>query len=293
MGLDAGALTTPPKASLIISVYKNAKNLECILEALSYQTYKTFEVLVSEDGCAPEISQVIKTLQPKLTFGLQHLTQPDIGFRKNKSLNAAIKQAKAEILIFIDGDCVPHSKFIESHVNEASAQSISTGRRVELGPRISRKLIEVPARVRHLSNTFYYSLSLPLLALDGVKNPESGYFSSALHRLAKHRPLGIVGCNFSCSKQALNDINGFNEEYEAPGIGEDSDIEWRLIRAGYAIKNIKFLAPVFHLWHPRSYSLSLRNQEIYAQTRAKDQWSARRGLYSFDVECTNENRTVR
>ena len=293
MGLDAGALTAPPKASLIISVYKNAKNLECILEALSYQTYKTFEVLVSEDGCAPEISYVINTLRPKLEFGLQHLTQSDIGFRKNKSLNSAIKQAKAEILIFIDGDCVPHSRFIESHVNEARRYSISTGRRVELGPRISRKLTEVPARVKHLSNTLHYSLLLPLLALDSVKNPESGYFSNALHKLAKHRPLSIIGCNFSCPKQALIDINGFNEDYEAPGIGEDSDIEWRLIRAGYAIKNIKFLAPVFHLWHPRSYSLSLRNQEIYAQTRAKDHWLTRRGLCCSDAECANENRTVR
>jgi len=293
MGLDAGVLSVPPKASLIIAVYKNAKNLECILKALDYQTYKTFEVLVSEDGCAPEVSHVINTLQTKLTFGLQHLTQADFGFRKNKALNAAIKQAKAEILIFIDGDCVPHSRFIESHVNEAGRHSISTGRRVELGPRISRKLIDVPARVKYLSNTFFYSLSLPLLTLDGVKNPESGYFSSTLHRLAKHRPLSIVGCNFSCSRQALIDINGFNEDYEAPGIGEDSDIEWRFIRAGYAIKNIKFLAPVFHLWHPRSYSLSLRNQEIYAQTRAKDQWSTRRGLYWSEAECANENRTVR
>jgi cellulose synthase/poly-beta-1,6-N-acetylglucosamine synthase-like glycosyltransferase len=293
MSLGARTLSATPKASLIISVYKNARNLKCILEALGYQTDKTFEVLVSEDGCAPEIADVIHTLYPKLTFGLQHLTQPDIGFRKNKSLNAAIRQAKAEILIFIDGDCVPHPKFIESHIKGARASSVCTGRRVELGPKTSRKVIEVPSRIKNLSNPYFYSLSLPLLMLDGVKNLESGYHSKALHRLAKHRPLSLVGCNFSCTRQALVDINGFNEDYEAPGIGEDSDIEWRLIRAGYKIKNIKFLAPVFHLWHPRSYSLSLNNQEIYTQTQAQDQWSTRRGLYGADAGCANEKRTIR
>jgi hypothetical protein len=47
------------------------------------------------------------------------------------------------------------------------------------------------------------------------------------------------------------------------------------------------------LWHPRSYSLSLHNQEIYMQTQAQDQWSTRRGLYGTDAGCANEKRTIR
>ncbi len=267
-----------PRASLIISVYKNTENLRCILESLRYQTYNNFEVLVSEDGSATEIRFLIEALRPRLDFELNHITQPDMGFRKNKALNSAIRETNTDLLIFIDGDCVPHTRFIESHINEARDSSVSAGRRVELGPKISRALIDMPSRTKYLSNPLYYSLLLPILMLDGIKNPESGYFSSVLHGRAKHRPLSLVGCNFSCHKKTLTNINGFNEDYEAPGIGEDSDIEWRLIRAGYTIKNIRFLAPIFHLWHPRSYSLSSKNQAIYSQTRDNDQWFTRRGL---------------
>jgi glycosyltransferase involved in cell wall biosynthesis len=270
------------QASLIISVYKSEPNLRCILESLRHQTYKHFEVIVSEDGSATEIALLIETIKLNTAFSLKHLTQPDRGFRKNRALNAAIRAANADLLIFIDGDCVPHPRFIESHINEAHKYSISTGRRVELGSVASRMLMNSPSRIKVLGNPISYSFALPFLLAEGIKNPESGYFSKVVHSLVQNRHLSIVGCNFSCSKQALIDINGFNEDYEAPGIGEDSDLEWRFIRAGYKIKNVKFLTPIFHLWHVRSYSLSSRNQETYAETKALDQWFARRGLFSID-----------
>ncbi len=267
-----------PQATVIISVYRNTDNLRCILESLDYQSHRNFEVLVSEDGAAPEIASLIESFRSRAAFQLRHLTQPDQGFRKNRALNSAIKRADADYLIFIDGDCVPHSRFIESHTTESSEKLICTGRRVELGPKMSQKLIDSPSRIRQLSTTLGYITATPFLLFDAVKNPESGFYSRVLHGFVRHRPLSIVGCNFSCYKKALIDINGFNEEYEAPGIGEDSDIEWRLIRAGYAIKNVKFLTPIFHLWHPRSYCLSRHNQEIYLRTQAEDQWLTIRGL---------------
>ena len=280
MEINEAKITNVPQASLIISVYQNLDALRCILESLKYQSLKNFEVIVSEDGQDPEIAFLVQRFQSGLSYSLRHLTHPDLGFRKNKALNSAIKRANSNLLIFIDGDCVPHPRFIESHIREARTNFICAGRRVELGRGWSRILIKAPAQIQMLGIGFFYSIALPFLIIDGVKNPESGYFSRVLHRFAKHRYLSIVGCNFSCSKQALIDINGFNEDYEAPGIGEDSDIEWRLVRAGYEIKNIKFLAPIFHLWHQRSYLPSKRNQEIYDESKTKDQWLASRGLRS-------------
>ena len=264
--------------SLIISVYKNEANLRCILAALKYQSYKTFEVLVSEDGSSAEIKSAIQSCLSDIRFELRHLTQADLGFRKNRALNTAILEARSERLIFIDGDCVPHPKFIESHMLESERACIATGRRVELGPRYSDRLVKSPSLIKNLGNPWLYTATLPWLLADGIKNPESAYFSRTIHNFAKRRPLSIVGCNFSCSKRALIDINGFNEDYEAPGIGEDSDVEWRFIQAGHSIKNIKFLAPLFHLWHPRTYSLSHKNQEIFFTTKARNEWFTSRGL---------------
>ena len=293
MKTDEPRISNGPQATLIISVYKNLDNLRCILESLKYQSRNDFEVIVSEDGQDPEVASLIQILRADLGYNLYHLNHPDLGFRKNKALNSAIRRSISDLLIFIDGDCVPHPRFVESHIKEARKYLVCTGRRVELGRKSSQLLIKSPSSVKTFANRLLYSMALPFLVIDGVKNPESGYFSRALHGLAKHRFLSVVGCNFSCSKQALIDINGFNEDYEAPGIGEDSDVEWRFIRAGYEIKNIKFLAPLFHLWHERSYSLSKRNKEIYDETRVKDQWFASRGLSLTDLDCVVEKNTAR
>lgn len=273
LGLDSSSI----KASLIISVYKDAFKLDCILQALRLQTFQQFEVIVSEDGEDPEMGHL---LAPYIAANksLHHLTQPDLGFRKNCALNRAIKHARSDLLIFIDGDCVPHTHFISAHITASHLGAVSTGRRVELGPRYSDKLMANPSLIKSLSNTYKYLAWLPAMQLDGIKNPESGIRLSWLHRYTSRKTLSIVGCNFSCDKKALTAINGFNEEYTAPGIGEDSDIEWRLIRAGYRVQNIKFLAPLFHLHHARGYELSQKNVDIYDRTKSADEWFCRRGL---------------
>jgi glycosyltransferase involved in cell wall biosynthesis len=276
---DLGLPASPAscKATLIVSVYRDIEKLRTILQALRFQIWKEFEVIVSEDG---EDRKLAEFLSPYLTANsaLQHLTQPDIGFRKNRALNRAVRSARSKYLVFIDGDCVPHTRFMASHFFEAEERKVNTGRRLELGVKFSEKLIQNPSDVAQLSNTWSYLWQIPAIELDGGKNPESGVYSSIAHRIARKKPLSIVGCNFSCHRQALEAINGFNEDYEAPGIGEDSDIEWRLERAGYGIKNIKFLAPLFHLYHPRGYGLSDANVEIYERTKSADQWVCERGL---------------
>ena len=50
------------KASLIISVYNNIRNLELIFNALTIQTFKDFEVIISDDGSSEEMKNFISKL---------------------------------------------------------------------------------------------------------------------------------------------------------------------------------------------------------------------------------------
>ena len=50
-----------------------------------------------------------------MNFEIVHISQEDRGFRKNKALNNALKIAKGNLLIFVDGDCILHHKFIEEY----------------------------------------------------------------------------------------------------------------------------------------------------------------------------------
>ena len=68
------------KSSLIISVYKNTADLKVVLDGLSFQTDQGFEIIVSEDGESPEMSEFVASYPFKNDY--QHLTQPDVGWKK-------------------------------------------------------------------------------------------------------------------------------------------------------------------------------------------------------------------
>lgn len=122
------------KVSVIIAVYKDVEALELIIESLKNQTYKNFEVVIAEDGQDEKMQAFIKSIK---NLDIKHTTQEDIGVRKSKSQNNGIKTSSGEYLIFIDGDCILYSDFIEKHLKLSSPLNIISGRRVNLGPKYS------------------------------------------------------------------------------------------------------------------------------------------------------------
>lgn len=264
------------KASIVVSVYKDSKALRCIYEALKLQTEKDFEIVISEDGNSPEILRCVKEFDRKIP--IKHLSQEDSGFRKNRALNRATIAASSNYLIFIDGDCIPHARFIEGHLREATQSRICAGRRVELGKKLSQEIKNNPLLVHTLCTKFWRTPSLVVGNFFSAKNPEAGFFFPTLQNFMRNRELSLVGCNFSCTREALEQINGFNEDFKSPGLGEDSDIEWRFKRAGFDTKSVKFVTPLFHLYHDRNPWLDPRNIEIFESTKKSDSWKCNRGL---------------
>ncbi len=118
---------------------------------------------------------------------------------------------------------------------------------------------------------------LPLL-LDKAKNIESGIYSNFLQLFTANDETRLLGCNFSCNKKDLININGFNEEYLAAGTGEDSDINWRLVKYGVKIKKVKFSAIQYHLYHPRSYGISENNIALFEKTKKSNSYTCTEGL---------------
>jgi len=269
------------KASLIVSIYKNIAALAVILKALEHQSETAFEIIVSEDGDDPQVKHFLDN-SPSSTINRQHLTQEDKGFRKNRALNRAIKHARSDYLIFIDGDCIPHQRFIENHIQSAHAGFICSGRRAELGKRLSKMILKKP----HIFSFFTHPIGLlsfaPFAYFDHAKNYEAGIYSKGLNSFLNKKSRGLVGCNFSCYKKDLMAINGFNEDYVFPGDGEDSDIEWRLKKRGIKIKNIKFLAPVYHLFHQNKYQPSNQNKAILKKTIESNEVVCHNGLQKFE-----------
>mgnify|MGYP000633900986 CR=1 FL=1 len=227
--------------SVIVSYYKNLENLKLILSAFDRQTADSFEVIISEDDNNDETLQFLSNYNS--SFPIQHVNQEfNNGFRKNEMLNKSIKVAKGNLLVFIDGDCVPHKKFIEQYLKQNSKGGILSGRRVNLGDAVSKEL---------LKNHDFSQLSfLKLRKTDTYKVKESIYFP-LFHLSTKLR--GLMGCNWGVRKEYLLQVNGYDEDYTAAGVGEDTDIEWRLEAMGLKKKSMRNKAILYHLHHPRSY----------------------------------------
>ena len=265
------------KSSIIISVYNDCTALQLILDSLHHQSSNDFEIIISEDGESELIKECINNYSDS-PIHIRHLTQEDSGFRKNIALNRAISITDADHIIFIDGDCIPHTEFIAAH-HLCSGHGIAcTGRRLELGASISNKLRSRHINLSYLTNPLLYLLHMLPLQRDNAKNIESGMHSKWLHKLTRDKEIRLLGCNFSCNKQDLLKINGFNEDYLSPGIGEDSDIDWRLIKSGVVIKNVKFSAIQYHLNHPRSYVVSKENTELFEQTKRSNTYTCDHGI---------------
>lgn len=245
------------KVSLIISVYKNTHDLKVILDKIPYQTHLPSEIIISEDGDSSEMRTFLESYSTNIP--LVHLSQKDNGWQKNKALNNAIINSKYEYLIFIDGDCVLHNKFIQNHLLLSNPQYVLAGKRIKLGPIYSKNLAntdllkfqkQIILKARSILNdkaAFYEeSIYIPLNLITSTIIKKLGISS-------------IKGCNFSCYKTTIMAINGFDEDYTRPAIGEDHDLVWRFEGLGYKIVSIKHFAVQYHLYHKENWTSQEEN----------------------------------
>lgn len=245
------------KVSLIIAVYKDMEALSLILDSCQQQNYDNFEIIVAEDGESKEMQRYVAMAQDKYTFQIIHSTQEDKGVQKSKSQNNAIKVSHGEYLIFIDGDCILYSNFIENHVALAEEKNIVTGRRVNLGPKFSKLLRDKSITSMWLEQYFvrkYYNIKrdaqLERHSEEGFQIKPHGFLHKILKKRKKRFP--ILGCNMSMYKQKMLDINGFDEGLGNASVASDTDLEWRFEGIGCTIVPARFMTNEFHLYHKRS-----------------------------------------
>lgn len=228
------------KISLIVSVYKNIKYLELVLQSIQLQTYKNFELIVAEDNNGSEMKEYLNNKRENFVVTIQHVFQEDKGFRKNKILNEAIRVSTGEFLVFVDGDCILHRNFLQEYAKNAKKNTCLLGRRVELGEKSSRELLNYgdvkKINLLWLMKNFTYGI-------------EEGIY---LPFLPSRKSVGVFGCNFGLYKEDILKINGFDEDYVRATAGEDSDIDWRLEKNGVEYRSLKNKAIQYHIYHKRT-----------------------------------------
>jgi glycosyltransferase involved in cell wall biosynthesis len=253
-------------ATVIASFYNKINYLKLVLAGFENQTTKNFELIIADDGSAEHIVKEIESISKNYSFNIKHIWQEDKGFRKNRILNQAILAADTNYLIFIDADCIPHSHFVEEHINTSSNQVCLTGRRVNLSEKITTHLTEEKIKEGFPENR------TSLLIADGLFGKsydiEKGFYfkNKFLRNYFNKKSRGLLGCNFSIHKEDILSINGFDERYESPSIGEDSDVQFRLELLGIKIRSLNNIAVQYHLFHKLQERLQ-KNLDLFEEVK--------------------------
>ncbi len=226
------------KISLVISIYNQPAALAKVLRGLARQTRWPDEVLLSDDGSGDVTRELVRQFAASLLVPAKHVWHPHDGFRKTIILNKTVAAVTGDYLVFTDGDCVPHPKFIADHALLAERGFWVQGRRCFVREEF------VPQFEPGKTAAWLWMLTGKITgAVKGVRWPVP-----IIRRDTKQR--GIIGCNMAFWRDDLLAVNGFDEDYTGWGTGEDSDIGTRLYHLGRRRKFVYGRAITFHLNHP-------------------------------------------
>jgi glycosyltransferase involved in cell wall biosynthesis len=270
------------QVTIIISVYDHIVFLKAVLESIESQSFQDFEIIISEDGQHREMKAFLENRTWKHPW--QHLTQQDTGWRKNKALNRAIMASSHPYLIFIDGDCILHPRFVEMHVKYAKNGRFLGGKRVKLSPEITQEYLNQGLRIHQLPwHVWKSSFSFNK---QPHRFPEEGLFinpSGPLGFIPAFRSISeLRGCNMSMFKKDLLAINGFDEDYTLPAIGEDIDLTWRMKKLGLELYSVRNLAVVFHLYHKENWLDQEINLSLLQQKQNKGNVNCLHGIINLE-----------
>jgi glycosyltransferase involved in cell wall biosynthesis len=100
----------PPKYSVIIPVYNRPQEVEELLESLTHQTVKNFDVLIIEDGSTIRCEAVTDRYRDKLS--IQYFYKPNTG--PGPTRNFGYARAAGSYLVVFDSDCIIPPGYFEA-----------------------------------------------------------------------------------------------------------------------------------------------------------------------------------
>lgn len=238
-----------PLFTVNIAIYNQRKNIPVILEALKNQTFKNFEVSITDDGSSDGTKEYCQKLMEdgSLPFTFRYLWQEDKGFRLAKSKNMGIQEAKGKYFLSLEGDVIPNDQLLAQYKQALTSNDILLGVRHEI-----RELPTIPLNYDHLDN-IVFSPDFRLNMLNdwqrGLFTPEKPYMHAS-------------GCNLLLPTKELKEIDGWDEGYEGYG-KDDYDVVMRLMHFKNTTVNPCISAYCYHIDHPHGYNQA--SEDRFAQ----------------------------
>ncbi|HEU5377724.1 MAG TPA: glycosyltransferase [Ktedonobacteraceae bacterium] len=107
----------PPFVSIIIPVWNRCEDLKDTLQQLQRQTYAFYEVMVIDDASIEPIEEMVCQYYPSVRFfRLQQNSGAGV------ARNVGMREAKGELVLFLDSDTVPEDQALEKFVRKFLAE---------------------------------------------------------------------------------------------------------------------------------------------------------------------------
>lgn len=264
-----------PSVSVIVTTYERPDALAASLRGLGHQRDRDFEVVVADDGSGEATRRVVESANATgpLAGRVTHAWQPDEGFRAARGRNLAASMSSGEILVLLDGDCVPRADFVTAHRRCRPGVSL----------RGSRCLLSEDATRIALADDLAIERFPPSRWLDwwrrGHVNRLPQFAGTPIATLGRRLSWrSFRTCNGAVHRRDFEAVDGFDHAFRGWGY-EDSDLAIRLQAAGVVIRGASPAAAVVHLWHPEAdRTLEGENRQRLDEVRASGRVRSVEGL---------------
>src|SRR6201996_6340836 len=104
--------------SIIIPLYNRPQEIKELLETLTLQTYKQFDVMVIEDGSTDDAAGIVASFKDKLD--ITYYVKPNTG--QGFTRNFGFERAKGDYFVIFDSDCLIPEDYLQI-VNDSLTES--------------------------------------------------------------------------------------------------------------------------------------------------------------------------
>ena len=217
------------KYSFIIPVYNRPDEVDELLDSLTRQTLRDFEVVVVEDGSAIPCREVVSKYAGRLTVHYYNKENSGPG----QTRNYGVERANGEYMLILDSDCILPEDYLEEVEAELRAKKADAFG----GPdRAHHSFTDVQKAINYAMTSFF----------------TTGGIRGGKKKLDKFYPRSF---NMGIRKDVYQALGGFSKMR----FGEDIDFSIRIFKAGYACR----LFPEAWVWHKRRTDLKKFFKQVH------------------------------
>ncbi|WP_033147320.1 glycosyltransferase family 2 protein [Prevotella sp. P6B1] len=215
--------------SIIVPVYNRPDEVDELLQSLSKQTIKDFEVLIVEDGSVKPCKDVCDKYANILD--LHYYTKENSG--PGQSRNYGAERAKGEYVIILDSDVVLPTGYLQAVEDELKQNPCKAFG----GPDAAHPSFTPVQKAISYSMTSFFTTG-------GIRGGKA--------KLDKFYPRSF---NMGIRRDVYLQLGGFSKMR----FGEDIDFSYRIVEAGYMPR----LFPEAWVWHKRRTDFRKFFRQVY------------------------------